>query len=193
MQGAGWELYVPVIKQDLVMSEAAGDLLVYDPTQTQLHHLNALSRQVWRACDGRRTVGAVARETGLAEEMVHLAVEQLSSAGLLDQPVEIPETGSSRRRLLKRAGAVAVPAVVSLTVPFASAHASTNCADIPDLGCYMLISIDPDWCWVPIGSTQVACIEENRMCNHGGTCTAWCPTGSVSCVGQTGPGPDPEE
>ena len=128
--------------EHLVTTEAASELLVYDERCHHIHHLNAVSATVWRRCDGVQTVAGIARETGYGHETVRLALAKLAEADLLaaEVPRELTVDSHSRRRLLKKAGIAAIPAIVSVTAPLASAHASEgdpvclesgSCAEVP--------------------------------------------------------------
>lgn len=128
--------YVPAARVDgLVVTESKNEVLVYDTTQHHIHHLNQMSAEVWRLCDGRRSVSDLVREVQLkvdgtvTQEGVRLALTKLEGANLLDAPLDAGMRGSghTRRALLKRAavaGAVAVPTIVSITAPTAAQTAS---------------------------------------------------------------------
>ncbi|HEX5732519.1 MAG TPA: PqqD family peptide modification chaperone, partial [Blastocatellia bacterium] len=107
----------------------ADEVLVYDLERDRAHCLNLSAARVWERCDGDHTVREIAREVG-DEEVVWMAVEQLSRAGLLEEKIKRPgETGGmSRREVIKRiaaAAAIGVPVVTSIVAPMAS-HAA-NC------------------------------------------------------------------
>jgi hypothetical protein len=108
----------------LVMTEAGGEVLVYDERSHHIHRLNQASAAVWRLCDGRRTVAHVASETGMPVELVQVALGKLADAGLLDGelPAGMRAAGQSRRRFLTKAvvaGGVALPVLVSISAPTA--------------------------------------------------------------------------
>lgn len=123
---------------DLVTTRTADSLLVYDQIRHELHTLNPTAATIWEMLDGQRTASDVliaARAdlgSDLSLEDVQLALAALAESNLLAEPVE-PDTftgGGSRRRFLKQAGLVAVPAIVSVTAPMAAAHASTQSCDV---------------------------------------------------------------
>jgi hypothetical protein len=133
---------VPAARVDgLVVTESKSEVLVYDTTQHHIHHLNQTSAVVWRLCDGRRSVADLAREAqfkveGLVtEDSVRLALTKLEDAGLLEGPLLSGMRGArqTRRTLLKRAavaGAVAVPAIVSISAPTAAQpRSSLGCGE----------------------------------------------------------------
>jgi len=107
------------------MTEAGGEVLVYDEQSHHIHRLNQVSAAVWRHCDGRRTVADLATETGMAAEMVQVALGKLADARLLDGdlPAGVRAAGQSRRSFLKKAavaGGVALPVLVSISAPTAA-------------------------------------------------------------------------
>jgi len=122
---------------DLVITEAAGEVLVYDQVTHHIHHLNRMSVVVWRLCDGRRTADDLVRLSrmklgGDVDRLaVRLALTKLDEARLLDGPLDhgLRVTGTSRRSLVKRAAvASAIPAIVSISAPTA-AMASSDCVN----------------------------------------------------------------
>lgn len=122
---------------DLVITESAGEVLVYDQVTHHIHHLNRMSVVVWRLCDGRRTADDLVRLArmklgGDVDRLaVRLALTKLDEARLLDGPLdrELRLSGTSRRSLVKRAAvASAIPAIVSISAPSA-AMASSHCVN----------------------------------------------------------------
>lgn len=146
---------VPSARIDgLVITESRDEVLVYDTEQHHIHHLNQTSAVVWRLCDGRRIVADLVRQAQLqvegkvTEDSVRLALAKLEDANLLDGPLlaSMRGAGQSRRTLLKRAvvaGAIAVPAIVSISAPTAAQGNS-------GLGC------------------RESCAAANSNCNQGG-------------------------
>ncbi len=136
---------VPAARIDgLVVTESRDEVLVYDTAQHHIHHLNQTSAIVWRLCDGRRTVADLVREAQVkdsgkvTEDSVRLALTKLADAKLLDGPLAASMQGArhTRRTLLKRAavaGAVAVPAIVSMSAPAAAgAISGLDCGETCD-------------------------------------------------------------
>jgi hypothetical protein len=107
----------------LVISQMDGETLVYDTTRHHIHHLNPLAATVWGLCDGRRTVAVLARDSGLDDTVIGLALRQLADASLLD--------GALSRAFMRKAAiaGVAVPVIVSVSVPQAAAQSSALCGD----------------------------------------------------------------
>lgn len=116
----------------LVVTESAGELLVYDMDSHHIHQLNQASVMVWRHCTGHSTLQEIAAESGLAVGLVQMAVGKLAAAHLLEHDVpELPRVPrGSRRALLRKAGVaagIAIPAVVSVSAPLAAqANSSTS-------------------------------------------------------------------
>lgn len=140
---AGAAATVPAARCDrLIVTEAGDETLVYDTEMHHIHRLNATTAAVWRLCDGRRAVGDLARETGQAlgasvgEASVRLALTKLDDAGLLQAPLSerLRVSRMSRRTLMQRvgvAGAVAIPAIVSVTMPAAAHHSAGDSCGHP--------------------------------------------------------------
>jgi hypothetical protein len=115
----------------LVTTRMDGETLVYDATRHHIHHLNPLAATVWGLCEGRRTVAVLARDSGLDDAVVHLALRQLAEAGLLDGALSPAVSGfhRSRRAFMRNAtiAGVAVPMIISVSAPHAAAQSSALC------------------------------------------------------------------
>ena len=130
---------------DLVVTEAGADTLVYDMRSHRAHSLDAFCARVWRLCDGVRDLPAIASAldedsfpgerpplagSDLNGDLVGYAVERLAVAGLLERE---PARGTSlsRRELLRRAAAagvtLAVPAVLSVVAPSTLQSQASGC------------------------------------------------------------------
>jgi hypothetical protein len=118
---------VPVArKQGLVVQEMPDEVLIYDLDTNKAHCLNQTAAFVWKSCDGKNTVKTI---TGLMqkefaqkvdEDMVWLAIDQLSKESLLEAAVKTELSGLSRREVIKRIGygaAIALPVVAMLSFP----------------------------------------------------------------------------
>lgn len=122
-------------KRGLVIQEMPGEMLVYDTETNKAHCLNDSAAFVWASCDGVNTISDIVREFEanskgtVTEDFVWLAIDQLSSKGLLEAKVEPKFKGKSRRDVLKTIGLVSVaalPIIASLAAP-QSALAATSC------------------------------------------------------------------
>ena len=75
--------------EDLVITETQEEMLAYDMNHHHIHHLNPLSKEIWRLCDGTRSVTDIARDADPAvagkvdDEVVRLALTKLAAADLL--------------------------------------------------------------------------------------------------------------
>lgn len=116
--------YRPQARIDgLVTTETGSDLLIYDTERNELHTLNHAAAAVWRAADGSKSVADIAVETALDSTTVDHALQQSTISNLLVNGVKQQEI-SGRRRFLKKAAIVSIPAIVSVSVPLAKAAAS---------------------------------------------------------------------
>jgi hypothetical protein len=117
----------------VVVEHLADEVLVYDLKRDRAHCLNVTAARVWEKCDGQHTISQIASEVvkgdgEAGEEVVWLAVEELSRAGLMEEKIKRGREGVSRREVIKRiavAAAIGVPVVTSIVAPTAS-HAA-NC------------------------------------------------------------------
>jgi hypothetical protein len=114
---------------DLVINDVHGEVLVYDKQCHHIHHLNATAAAIWRLCDGERTVRDLALHASIDEEAVRLALRKCEDARLLDGPLSTEMRGTQSRRTFLRktavAGAIALPAIVSISAPTAAQSDST--------------------------------------------------------------------
>lgn len=120
-------------KRDLVIKELLDEVLVYDLKQHKAHCLNRTAAFAWNHCDGQTSVAEIALllekewRKPVTEDVVWLALKQLSRANLLEEPVRNEEgMRASRRAVLRKLGTAAAiaPLVISLVAPTASAGAS---------------------------------------------------------------------
>jgi hypothetical protein len=122
----------------LVVKELANETLVYDELSHEAHCLNETAAFVWKHCDGRTSPAEMARRLErrmrmpVSEQLVWLALRQLSKSGLLEGhlPSQSPERQISRRALIRTLGiaaAVSVPLVTSIVAPTAVSAATIVC------------------------------------------------------------------
>jgi len=122
-------------KSGLVVQEMPDEVLVYDLESNKAHCLNQTAAKVWKACDGNRTVSDIAAGFGKGnEDLVWLAIDQLSENELLEAGVVSKFKGQSRRDVIKKIGLasiIAVPMVASLVAPQnALAAQSCHCVNL---------------------------------------------------------------
>lgn len=127
----------------LVIQDVPDEVLVFDTETNKAHCLNKTAAMVWRSCDGTRSVSQIAELVGsqagenVTDDLVWLAIDQLSANDLLKKPVKADFKGISRRDVIKRIGLtsmVALPVIASLIAPpTALAVGSCACvASVPD-------------------------------------------------------------
>ncbi len=143
--------------EGLVIEELADELLVYDLDVKHAHCLTPTAASVWRLCDGKTSVDAIAEDLGLATGDLVLALDELERCELLVEP--LPANGGLSRRELGlkvtkvAAGVATVPLILSIAAP-AAAQSSSQIAACRILG--------------PIGSGSCG------TCNQGGSPTDCC-------------------
>jgi len=151
-------------KDQLIVKEVDGEVLIYDLRCDKAHCLNSTAGLVWKYCDGKNVVDEIARYVGdetqtvVDARIVLLALDQFEKFHLLeDVPIKPAYlAGMKRRELIRRIGigAVALPLVISITAPTALAQAS---------------------------GTNICCGNPNE-CNPGLTCRQ-----SPTCIGIAAP------
>lgn len=123
-------------KDGLVIQEMPDEVLVYDLNTNKAHCLNETAAFVWKSCDGENTVADILTnfesQSGnkINEDLIWLAIDQLSDKDLLEKGIEPKFAGQSRREVIKKVGlaaVVALPLVASLTAP-TSVLAAASCA-----------------------------------------------------------------
>ena len=163
---------MPRARQDeLVVEELQDETLVYDLERHKARCLNRTAALVWRHCDGQTSVAEMAAllEEQLAvpkdEAVVWLALDRLSRADLLTEPVTLPADKAqySRREVLRTLRRVAgisllLPVIESIVAPLAAAQASCitrqACQSRPPFAC---------------GGTPVCAPPPNRCCKKRGS------------------------
>lgn len=124
-------------KENLVVQELDGEVLIYDLQNNKAFCLNMTSAIIWQACDGSRNVTEIndfvsqKLNSKSNEDLVWLALDQLKKEKLIDNYSELGNyfEGMSRREVIKKVGlasAVSLPIVTSLVAPLA-VHAVSGC------------------------------------------------------------------
>ena len=113
--------------EQLLVRTIAHEIVVYDLARAKVHALNRTAAIVWRCCDGRTTVAEAAAVVAAeldqppSEEIVCLALEQLSGRHLLQAPFPAAagEPRARRREVLAKLAValVALPAILSMASP----------------------------------------------------------------------------
>lgn len=141
----------PLARRDgLLVRTLTEEVVVYDVERHEAHCLNPTAALVFKHCDGRTSVGAIASRLRVDEQLVWLALERLDEARLLERsPALPPEPGAwSRRDMVWRMGlglSVLLPAVTSVLVPTPAEAAATciqagSCAGSPGSSCYISVA-----------------------------------------------------
>lgn len=117
---------------NLVMQDLPDEVLIYDLKNHKAHCLNLIAATVWQHCDGESPILEIASRSSqslnqkISPTIVWQAIEALSKASLLEEPIkrpsEIPRLG--RREAIRKLGlgsSIAVPIVLSIVVPTALA------------------------------------------------------------------------
>jgi hypothetical protein len=118
-------------KDNLVLQELDGEILIYDLNKNRAFCLNETSSLVWQLCDGEKTVSEIAKavsqklDTPATEDFVWLALDQLKEEELLENSREIIADFKdlSRREVIKKVGLgtmIALPIITGLIAPTAA-------------------------------------------------------------------------
>lgn len=148
----------------LVLQEMPDELLVYDVDKNKAHCLNETSAFVWKACTGQNSVKDISRlfesQTGnsVPEDLIWLAIDQLSKNNLLETKISLDLKGQSRRDVIKKIGlasVIALPLVASLSAPSSASAAVASCVG-------RACSVDGDPACAPGGGC--GCDPDAMMC-----------------------------
>jgi hypothetical protein len=133
---SGRSAFVPK-RKDAIVRQLSDEFLVYDDETNQAHCLNQTAAEVWRLCDGKKTVAEIVRamekqsKSTVDEQMVWMAVTKFAKAGLLRNRFGSSSKAKtlSRREVVRKVGAAAAaalafPVVTSILVPTAAAAGS---------------------------------------------------------------------
>lgn len=118
--------FVPHRRRSGVITEQLdGEVLLYVEPTHKAFCLNPSAARVWHAIDGSRDVGGIARQVSLEPDVVAGTLREMGEAGLLESMTDlpVPAVDLSRRRLVK-AGLIALPFIMAITVPRAAEAAS---------------------------------------------------------------------
>src|SRR5215213_10389544 len=114
---------------DIVVQDYNDEILIYDLRENKAHCLNKTSAEIWRACNGSKSMDELAEMYG-GREIVWLAVNEMHSRHLVeDVDVSTTYSGMTRREVVRKIGLgsmVALPVIASLVAP-SSVHAQASC------------------------------------------------------------------
>jgi len=121
----------------IIVRKLEDEVLIYDIENRQAHCLDKTASVIWEHCDGNRTIQDFSSMLNTTEnlsqsqkeQIVWLALDQLSKSNLLEEPIAKTESvyGLTRRQVMKTLGAaglIAIPVVSTIVAPTA-AQAST--------------------------------------------------------------------
>lgn len=154
--------YPSARKSGLVIQEMPDEVLVYDLESNKAHCLNETAAFVWKSCDGKTSVSEIAAlvdsKSGakVSEDLVWLAIDQLSENNLLEEELRADFAGQSRREVIKKIGlatVVAIPVIASLVAP-RSALAATSCTCTTSPDC----TLQPGPCPTTCNTTSGICV-----------------------------------
>lgn len=118
---------IPIARKDgLVIQEMEDEVLIYDLDENKAFSLNPTAAEIWRACDGKKSVAEIAkglrgsRDADDKESVVWLALDQLKEKNLISNTINSRFEGISRRDVIKKVGlatAIALPVIAMLSFP----------------------------------------------------------------------------
>jgi hypothetical protein len=121
--------------------EVDGEVLLYDRERDEAHCLNGVTALVWRHADGSTPVDSLiervrhASATAIDEDIIWSALESLSDAHLLVEPIHRSGAAilmESRRTMMKRVAAVgAITAGAAITSILAPTPAQAQTPTLP--------------------------------------------------------------
>jgi len=159
-------------KNGLVIQEMSDEVLVYDTETNKAHCLNQTAAFVWKNCDGVNSVNDIVahleKHTGsvIEEDLIWLAIDQLTERKLLEKNITSKFAGESRRSVLKKIGlasVIALPIISSLTAP--SAALAVACSGVvTNAECARCNPGTP--CTGGPGCTTASCTCQNGACTN---------------------------
>lgn len=128
-------------KEGLVVQDLPQEVLVYDLNRHKAYCLNETAALIWKCCDGKMTVGQLARavekklKLPVDERVVWLGLKELSDSNLLLERATVPDgiARMSRRQAMSKLGIgamLAVPVILSLNSPTAAQAGSCRARDV---------------------------------------------------------------
>lgn len=131
----------------IIVQETSDECLIYDFNTNKALCLNKLSSEIWKLCDGTKTIREAAEIVGkqmnikIEEDFIWLAIDGLEKNRLLESVITRPTEfkNLSRRKVLFKYAlpALALPTVMSIIAPTAvsaQSVAAVTCPTIPP-GC----------------------------------------------------------
>lgn len=124
-------------KENLVIQDLKGEILIYDLKTNRAYCLNESSAKIWQFCDGKNDVPQIGKllkkhfNSSVSEDFVWLALDQLKKANLIknEKELAINFNGLTRRAVIRKtllATVVTLPVISSLVAPIAAKASSTS-------------------------------------------------------------------
>lgn len=182
---------------NLVIREAADEMLVYDLLRHKAHCLNRTAALIWQHCDGQHTVADIADvvtvelHAAIDETTVWRAIAQLGRAHLLTDYALPPDSNFrlSRREAIRKLGlgaAAALPIVTTIVAPLAvqaqSCGPANNNINQNAVGCVCQSNND---CQNNCCGFGPVCAVLGSVLN-GNRCRVNCECASGNCAGSPG-------
>lgn len=115
-------LAVPAARplSDFSMERVGDNVVLFDVELNRYHTVNGVAYDIWRQCDGIRSVDDIVASAGAQREVVEATIELLGEAGLLSASESEFDSKMHRRKMVKLVaagvlGAVGIPVVASIT------------------------------------------------------------------------------
>ena len=91
-------MWTPAVRSDVATANIDGDMVIFDPTSSLVHQLNAVGSVVWQLLDGTATVAALVTELSEWFEVpvqqvrrdVHDLLDMMAEHGLLAEVSDSP-------------------------------------------------------------------------------------------------------
>jgi hypothetical protein len=155
---------------DIVVQNLGKEVLIYDLMTHKAYNLNEMCAAVYMACNGRTSFEQLRKSSGLTDDIIFLALDELKKEELLESGEEYdsPFKTLSRREAIRRVGLasmIALPVISSLVAPTAAMAQSSGFAP---------------------GSRTLG-----QTCTASTQCASGAPncTGGTCCVGSVGNNP----
>lgn len=158
---------LPVARsENVVVQNYDKEILIYDLLINKAYCLNEASAIIYRHCDGNTTFLDLKAVYNYTDDLIYLALDQLSRENLLEKNEDFvtPFTGLSRREVIRKVGFasfVALPVISSLVAPEAAMAQSNSCT-----------------CSAPSGSNAR---PQGCSCNSNADCCGVCIASSLTC------------
>lgn len=176
-------------KDNLVVQELDGEVLIYDLDKNKAFCLNETSSLVWQLCDGNKTISEISESMSRKlnqpanEDLVWLAIDQLKKEKLIINGAELPSKfeGMNRREVIKKVGLgtmIALPIVSGMIAPSAINAASPGAGSPPGTVLGTTSTMGSQFAGDDCGTGATDTATRNTACTtaFGATATTMCST-----------------